>query len=88
MRVENFFHRKDPVPIMPGRFLGYHHPIGELHIQATGSWLSCPGNDNPDKRCSVGDVKDVFSGNLNDHKGDDLRKLLSSRLWLKTKVSF
>ncbi|KAF8625011.1 hypothetical protein AX15_005596, partial [Amanita polypyramis BW_CC] len=33
---------KDPVPIVPGRFLGYHHPSGEVHISESGSWESCP----------------------------------------------
>lgn len=26
-----------------GRFLGYHHPSGEVHIQDSGAWLACPG---------------------------------------------
>jgi hypothetical protein len=34
------------VPILPGRFLGFHHPTGEIHIQADNSWVSCPGEDN------------------------------------------
>ena len=35
--------KKDMVPILPGRFLGFHHPSGEIHIQESGDWLSCPG---------------------------------------------
>ena len=35
--------RRDPVPIVPGRGLGFHHPKGEVHIQGFGAWLSCPG---------------------------------------------
>ncbi|PSS35368.1 hypothetical protein PHLCEN_2v1705, partial [Hermanssonia centrifuga] len=33
----------DPIPIVPGMFLGYHHPSGEIHIDETSSaWISCP----------------------------------------------
>ncbi|KAJ3487874.1 hypothetical protein NLI96_g3231 [Meripilus lineatus] len=35
--------KKDPVPILPGRFLGYHHPSGEVHIGSNGVWSACPG---------------------------------------------
>ena len=33
----------DPVPIIPGQFLGYRHPSGEIHLQADGSAVVCPG---------------------------------------------
>ncbi len=41
-RVNNML---DPVPIVPGRFggLGFRHPSGEIHIQADGSVVVCPG---------------------------------------------
>ena len=26
-----------------GRFLGYHHPSGEVHITDNNQWVSCPG---------------------------------------------
>ena len=61
--------RDDFVPILPGRFLGFRHSQGEKHIQADLSWLACPGGDNTDKRCSVGDVKNIFRGSLDDHSG-------------------
>ncbi|KAG8738953.1 hypothetical protein FRC11_001018, partial [Ceratobasidium sp. 423] len=32
---------KDEVPIVPGRFLGYHHSSGEKHIKSTGVWNAC-----------------------------------------------
>lgn len=35
--------KKDPIPILPGMFLGYHHPSGEIHIQDSGDWDTCPG---------------------------------------------
>lgn len=34
---------RDPVPTIPGRFLGYRHPSGEIHLQADGSAVVCPG---------------------------------------------
>ncbi|KIJ93133.1 hypothetical protein K443DRAFT_646862 [Laccaria amethystina LaAM-08-1] len=61
--------KKDPVPIIPGRFLGFHHPSGEVHIMESGSWVSCPGQDNTSKECTVGDVPNIFEGNTNDHHG-------------------
>ncbi|TFK42078.1 lipase class 3 family protein [Crucibulum laeve] len=61
--------KKDIVPIVPGRFLGYHHPSGEVHIAADNSWLSCPGQDNPSTQCAVGDVPNIFEGSSGDHDG-------------------
>lgn len=40
VRINNM---EDPVPILPGMFLGFHHPSGEIHIQDSGAWDSCPG---------------------------------------------
>jgi len=61
--------KEDFVPILPGRFLGYHHPAGEVHIQDTGAWASCPGQDNTSTQCTVGDVPNIFDGSTNDHDG-------------------
>jgi hypothetical protein len=87
--------RKDPVPIVPGIFLKYHHPSGEIHIQDSGTWDACPGafsfslrlrvarsiglcltftqpysgQDNPSRLCIVGDVGNIFEGNLTHHDG-------------------
>lgn len=61
--------KKDPVPILPGRFLGFHHPSGEAHIQSDGSWDSCPGQDNTSKLCEVGDVPNILFANPDDHIG-------------------
>lgn len=52
-----------------GRFLGYHHPSGEIHIAESNKWLSCPGQDNPSTQCSVGDVPNVLEGRESDHGG-------------------
>jgi hypothetical protein len=61
--------REDPVPIVPGRFLGFVHPSGEVHIQDSGAWDACPGQDNPSALCIVGDVPNVFDGDIFDHLG-------------------
>ncbi|KAG6810270.1 hypothetical protein H0H92_012622 [Tricholoma furcatifolium] len=61
--------REDPIPICPGMSLGYIHPSGEIHIQDSGAWLSCPGQDNPSTECIVGDVPNILDGDLSDHDG-------------------
>ena len=61
--------RKDPVPTLPGRHDGFRHPQGEKHIQVDGAWLSCPGQDNEDSRCSTGSVPNIKAGNVTDHDG-------------------
>lgn len=35
--------KQDPVPTLPAQFLRYVQPNGEVHIQYTGEWDSCPG---------------------------------------------
>lgn len=41
--VSHVNNEEDPVPILPGMFLGFHHPSGEVHIQDSGAWDACPG---------------------------------------------
>jgi len=65
-RINN---KEDFVPILPGMFLGYHHPSGEVHIQDSGVWDSCPGQDNESDLCTTGDVSTIFSGDESDHDG-------------------
>ncbi|KAF8470282.1 lipase [Russula ochroleuca] len=67
--VTHINNEEDPIPIVPGRTLGFHHPSGEIHIQDSGVWDACPGQDNPSQLCIVGDVNNIFEGNLNDHTG-------------------
>ncbi|KIJ31875.1 hypothetical protein M422DRAFT_266358 [Sphaerobolus stellatus SS14] len=59
----------DPVPILPGRFLGFQHTHGEVHITSDGVWRACAGNDNANSLCTVRDVKNLFEGNTGDHNG-------------------
>jgi predicted lipase len=42
-RVTHVNNEEDPIPTVPGIFLGFHHPSGEIHIQDSGAWDSCPG---------------------------------------------
>ncbi|KAF8513708.1 alpha beta-hydrolase [Hysterangium stoloniferum] len=61
--------KEDFVPILPGRFLGYQHPHGEIHIQDSGAWDACAGDDNTFDLCTIGDVENIFEGNTSDHDG-------------------
>ncbi|KAK1221310.1 hypothetical protein PQX77_015882 [Marasmius sp. AFHP31] len=65
-RINN---KKDLVPILPGRFLGYAHPNGEIHIKDDNSWASCPGHDNTDGQCTTGAVPNILVGKSGDHSG-------------------
>ncbi|KAF9454434.1 alpha/beta-hydrolase [Macrolepiota fuliginosa MF-IS2] len=70
VKLTRITNKKDPVPTLPGRFLGFHHPASEIHIESSdGSFVSCPGQDNTDARCSVGDVGNIFESKLSDHDG-------------------
>jgi len=61
--------KEDPVPILPGEFLGYRHASGEIHIRDSNAWNACPGQDNPSTLCTTGDVPDIFQSNESDHDG-------------------
>ncbi|KZV71566.1 alpha/beta-hydrolase [Peniophora sp. CONT] len=67
--VTHVNNKEDIVPILPGMFLGYHHPSGEVHIVDSGAWDSCPGQDNESDQCSTGDVPTIFNGDEDDHDG-------------------
>ena len=41
--VTRITNKKDLIPILPGKFLGFHHVSGEVHITEWGPWESCPG---------------------------------------------
>ena len=61
--------KKDPVPIVPGRFLGFTHASGEIHIEDSNAFDSCPGQDNTSKSCIVGEVSNLFESDVSDHDG-------------------
>ncbi|KAI9440866.1 Alpha/Beta hydrolase protein [Lactarius indigo] len=67
--VTHVNNKYDPIPILPGRFIKYHHPSGEIHIDDTDAWDVCPGQDNPSKMCIVGAVPNLFHSNWRDHDG-------------------
>ncbi|EIN12936.1 alpha/beta-hydrolase [Punctularia strigosozonata HHB-11173 SS5] len=63
-------HAQDPVPIVPGRGLGYSHPSGEIHILSSGTAVSCPGEDDAtDSQCTIESVPNILVGNIVDHLG-------------------
>ncbi|KAG9025058.1 hypothetical protein FS837_005099 [Tulasnella sp. UAMH 9824] len=63
-------HELDPIPIVPGRSLGFAHPQGEIHqSSADDKWYNCPGSDNTDIRCSTGNVPNIFVSDIVDHLG-------------------
>lgn len=61
--------KEDPIPICPGMFMGFVHPAGEVHIEDSGEWATCPGQDNPSTQCIVGDVPEIWDGNESNHDG-------------------
>jgi hypothetical protein len=68
-QVAHVNNEEDPIPILPGKFLGFVHPSGEVHITDSGTWENCPGQDNPSTLCIVGDVPTILDGKLSDHDG-------------------
>jgi len=67
--VTHINNEEDPIPILPGMFLGFVHPSGEVHIEDSGEWAACPGQDNPSTQCIVGDVPYIWDGDESDHDG-------------------
>ncbi|KAF8489257.1 Alpha/Beta hydrolase protein [Russula emetica] len=66
-RVNN---KRDPVPVVPGRLLGFQHVATEIHIQPDGKTVICPGpDDGVDPQCSDKMVPDVINGDVDDHSG-------------------
>ncbi|KAH0836865.1 Alpha/Beta hydrolase protein [Lanmaoa asiatica] len=69
LQLTHINNEEDPIPISPGMFLGFVHPSGEVHIQDSGEWAACSGQDNPSSQCIVGDVPEIWDGNLSNHDG-------------------
>lgn len=73
-KVDGAFQRvnneKDIVPIVPGRFLGFSHPSGEIHITSPGNAISCPGDDDStDNQCTINTVPNIIDGDVLNHLG-------------------
>ncbi|KAK0466790.1 alpha/beta-hydrolase [Desarmillaria tabescens] len=69
VNVTHVNNKKDPVPILPWREIGYHHCSGEKHITDSNEWVNCPGQDSPDAQCIVGEVGNLLESNAADHIG-------------------
>ena len=67
--VKHINNKRDPVPMVPAISLGYHQVSGEVHIQDDGGWISCPGQDNADPRCTAGSVTSINNAQFSDHPG-------------------
>ena len=69
-RVNN---EKDIIPIVPGRFLGFQHVHGEVHIVSPGNAVACVGDDDAtDSQCTISTVPSVPlipATNILDHLG-------------------
>ncbi|EGN98358.1 hypothetical protein SERLA73DRAFT_161166 [Serpula lacrymans var. lacrymans S7.3] len=66
-RINN---EKDIVPIVPGRFLGFSHVQGEVHIVAPDYAVECPGDDDAtDSQCTIMTVPNIADGDILNHLG-------------------
>ena len=66
-RINN---KKDPVPTLPGEFLGFSHVHGEIHIVSDDEVVACSGDDDDsDSLCTVKTVQYIFEGTVDDHFG-------------------
>ena len=64
----------DPIPILPGMFLGFEQPTGEIHItnddNIGGTWYACSGEDDDnDSQCEDLSVPNIFESDILDHLG-------------------
>ncbi|KAI6113350.1 Alpha/Beta hydrolase protein [Pisolithus croceorrhizus] len=69
LHLTHINNKEDPIPTLPPIFLGYVHPSGEVHIEDSGVWVACPGQDNASTECIVGDVPTIFQWNEANHDG-------------------
>jgi len=69
VNVVHINNKEDFIPTLPGKFLGFVHPSGQIHIQDDNTWMACLGQENMDSRCSDADVSNIFMGKRVDHDG-------------------
>ena len=69
LNLTHVSHGHDPVPIVPGRDLGFVHPSGEVHISNDNDdlWLECPGQDTETAGCTIDSVPNIVESNVLDH---------------------
>lgn len=67
---ERINNESDPIPIVPGRDLGFSHVHGEIHIVSPGDAVACPGDDDAtDAQCTISTVPNIFVSDILDHLG-------------------
>ncbi|KAK0489328.1 Alpha/Beta hydrolase protein [Armillaria novae-zelandiae] len=66
-KLTHINNKQDPIPTLPPKFLGFHHPSGEIHINNTSNWNSCSGQENSSDECTDGAVEII--GDIQDHSG-------------------
>jgi len=68
--LRRVINKHDLVPIVPGRFLGFVHPQGEIHLISAGNAVACAGQDNAnDPQCEDKTVSNILLGKIPDHLG-------------------
>ncbi|CAE6530982.1 unnamed protein product [Rhizoctonia solani] len=67
--VSRITKEKDPLPIIPAKYLDYQHSSGEKHLLSEDSWVACVGQDNTDAQCSTGAVPNMFQADPENNKG-------------------
>ncbi|KAH7104424.1 alpha/beta-hydrolase [Auriculariales sp. MPI-PUGE-AT-0066] len=67
--VTRVVNQQDPVPILPGRFLGFRHPSGEVHIGEKGQFLACNGQESEEDGCTIDSTRFIFQAEKDDHSG-------------------
>jgi len=65
--IVHIHNKNDPVGTVPPRALSYQQSSGEIHIQADGSSLNCPGQENKDSDCVDG--QSLLKSSISDHIG-------------------
>ncbi|KAJ7035547.1 lipase, partial [Mycena alexandri] len=67
-RINNQYDSFMCIGRIPFPLLDYQHPAGEVHIQGSGEWDSCQGQENESKLCSAGDTS-ILTGSIANHDG-------------------
>ncbi|KAG6332030.1 hypothetical protein ID866_7057 [Astraeus odoratus] len=68
LHLTHINNKEDPIPTLPPQAFLYVHPEGEIHIEDSNAWVSCPGQDNPSTQCIVG-ASNIFTWDAADHNG-------------------
>jgi len=70
IRIVRVINKEDFIPTLPSLRSGYRHSSGEIRIQESGAWVSCPGQDSTSNQCVVGGSEgDPLKANFWDHFG-------------------